>query len=183
MFSKNGSTVRSAFALPLLRVPPQGIVKLVVQSESIVFFNVHWLSKSWVCPGDGCLCCGESVPRLRGFLIGTVEVHGSKKAVLVEATPASLERLRDQLRLENRVLVPGVEVICRRNAPNRPILFDYQGEGRQTARELTSDHRLLAACAVLFALPLPDRSDDLDSYARKAAPVARTLLAGALARA
>jgi len=176
MITKQGTAARAAWALPLLRVAPGQVTQLTVQSESIIYFELHWLDKNYVCPGDGCPSCCESLARMKGYFIALVHVGDRSTSCLVEAPPSSIQRLLDQIAMEQGVLKPGLQLTVHRRAKNRSVSFDLGDEGGRVIDQLTPDHRTLSATAVLFGLPLPRREETTDEYVLRAEPVARNLL-------
>ena len=182
MISHASNEMRSRWALPLLRVMTGATVELSVQSENGIFFELHWLEKNYVCPGDDCPACADNVARVKGYFCALVSTGSGWQPVLVEATPSGVTRLYDQLRLEGCELKSGVRVTAFRRAKNRPVLFNLSGEAGPVDSTLSGDYRTLSACAVLFGLPLPERDEILTDYGARAVPVARNQLIVAVRR-
>lgn len=182
MISSQASDLRARFALPVLRLAPRSRLEIVLASRRPFFFGTHWLSRSYICPQVDCPACAQNVARNRGFFLGECIFDGVIKSVLIELSPMAVGRMEDQLRLEGVDGLTSTKWSAFRNASNQPTHMHYEGKGSLVDASITTDHRLLAAIAVLFGLPLPHRSDSVEDYGVAAMPVARQVLTGALAR-
>lgn len=183
MISTSLGALRSAYSLPLLRVAPRGSASLVWQSKTTFFFDVHWLGRAFLCCGDGCQICTANAPRTRGYWVGVVDANQTRQPVLVESSPRELDRLIQMMALESDPLQAGHKVLATRKAANRPVRFTFDGPGGVVVPELTTDHRVLAAVAVLFGLPLPRRDESVIDFSQRIIPVVRSMGAVALRQA
>lgn len=176
MIGTNPSTTRAAFGLPILRVNPKADAIIVAQSQRPLFFDVHWFKKALICSGEGCPVCADNLPRTKGFFIAAVKLPSAWQPVIVESPVSSLTRIHDRLKLENIDQLTGQTLRVHRTASNRPLQFEVEETQGPLLKDLMSDHRLISAIAVLHGLPLPQRTEALEVYAKRAQPVAANLL-------
>ncbi len=82
--------------LTILRVGCGSEVSVQIQSDGVLWTDVHWAGKrSLLCVGEGCPLCLDQVPRTIGFLCVLVAGVASERMVpaLLEVGQATIQRL------------------------------------------------------------------------------------------
>lgn len=171
MVSSSLSQIRSAFALPVLRVQPGSECECTLQSSDGLILSYHWIGRTYVCAGPDCPACASTLPRDKCLSVVTVEVAGTSRPYLLELTPSARMRLKDQYKIEGEQIKPGDRLRLSRRSPKRPILVDrVEGSGK-VIKSLTTWRRTIAAVAVLHELPLPRQSETIEEHQVRCLPV------------
>lgn len=90
-FSRRPTQQDRPVELPLIRVPPTGISKVLILSNDVTGTNLHyWRGRSEPCHGDGCEACLDGqMPRWRGYVV--MMSTRTKQKGLLELTAAAMD--------------------------------------------------------------------------------------------
>lgn len=182
MVELNGSSNRSKFSLPVMKLGPRSGVELTIQSVEPVCIATHWIGRRLWCAGDDCPGCEVAPTRSVAYLIATYEHLGSSRVVLVETTPQELSRLAGFVQMGAYTDGPGLRVYASKQKKQSPTRLEPVGDGGKVVTGFNDTRRTVAAASVLAGVPLPAADASLEAYFQRVKPAVRQLLAAAIAK-
>jgi hypothetical protein len=170
MISFNGSSARSSYALPVLKVQPSRSAFVTMCSEDLVIINTHWLGRRLWCADEDCPGCEVSPLRSVVYFVAVADLPGGMKPYLVETTPNEINRLSSLCQMSGHKLESGLVIECRKKSKRSPMRFEPLDSGHPVPSEYKPVRRTLAAAAVLGGVPLPAAEASLTDYLAKIRP-------------
>lgn len=145
--------------LTILRVGCGSEVSVQIQSDGVLWTDVHWAGKrSLLCVGEGCPLCLDQVPRTIGFLCVLVAGVASERMVpaLLEVGQATIQRL---LMLRTGIGsgsgIAGLVCSCFRKRKREAVRLEPVAERPVDCFGLSSRWRIIRAVGALYRLPTP----------------------------
>lgn len=182
MVELNGSSNRSRFSLPVLKLSPRSGVELTIQSMEPVCVTTHWIGRRLWCAGEDCPGCQVSPCRSVAYLIATYEHLGSERVVLVETTPQELSRVAGFVAMGEYKPGSGLKVYASKAKKQSPTRLEVVGDGGKIVSDFADTRRAVAAASVLAGVPLPAADSSLEAYFERIKPAVRQILEAAIAR-
>lgn len=173
-----GEMPQTRVKLPVLKIKAGMRVDVVIASEQVLGFVVHWLGgRSYMCPGDECEACAQHLGgRWNGFFVVRVKLPEGRRVALLEVSPGSFDRLAGLCRMEGRSTYAGMRCICSRSKARAPLVIDPVDVTGEEESPLVSSFRAWEAVSTLYQLPALAPGETLGAWEARAIPAARRLV-------
>lgn len=135
----------------------------IFSSERFPVYEIHFIGRAFICPGDGCAACGVVSKRLHGLGVSGTNRH----VTFVEFGAPSIVRL-DAIRREMDLQkIIGSRWTVNRPSNKRPLQVCFVGFEPSSTYEVISDQTLMRAISRLYSVPSPESSWCWDTYAER----------------
>jgi len=170
--------------LPVLKVRVGQSCRIVLASESVCGFQVHWLdNRSYMCPGDGCEACAHSLgSRWNGFFVVRVDLVEGRRVMLLEVSPGCFDRLHGLATMEGFSGLAGLECLVSRPKARGGLVIDPVDARVFKELPLVPAAKAWDAIGTLYGLPAMAPGESLEEWEARARAAAARLVVHALRR-
>lgn len=152
--------VDASLRVGIIKFAPGQSATVCLSSERVPVYEVHFIGRAFICPGDGCPACGTVAKRMHGF---AVSGHCSN-VQLVELGRPTILRM-DEVRREKQITqLLGTTWRFSRSSHKRPLLPECIASTPGQLASTVSDQALMRAITRLYGLPSPGRDWTWDTF-------------------